>query len=232
MKHLSCLFTLWIVLACLPPVHAQTAEELVQKVKEKFDKINDYTAKGKMKMNVTFIKAPVATINVYYKKPDKIRINNEKGISLIPKGSFNINIGTILAEANEYDIIDGGKEDKTGLRIVKMLPTDEAADIVLSTFYIDENQFLVKKARTTTRENGTYELEMSYGKYAEFGLADKIVFSFNTKDYKLPKGVTFDYDDGSKENNAAEKQKNRKGKVEIVYSEYQLNKGIPDAVFN
>ena len=33
-------------------------------------------------------------------------------------------------------------------------------------------------------------LEMTYGKYAEYGLADKVIFSFNTKDYKLPKGVT------------------------------------------
>ena len=62
-------------------------------------------------------------------------------------------------------------------------------------------------------------------------LADKVIFSFNTKDYKLPKGITFDYDDGSKKKDDPDKLKNRKGRVEISYSSYIINKGVPDSVF-
>jgi hypothetical protein len=221
------LFTLGI----LPAVNGQEAEVLLQKVKEKLDKVSDYEAKGKMKMNVIFIKAPVANVKIYYKKPDKLKINNESGISLIPKGSVNINIGNVIADIAGCDIIDAGKDEKTGQRIIKLLPKDENADIALSTLYIDEKLFLVKRAKTTTRENGTYELEMTYGKYADYGLADKVIFSFNTKDYKLPKGVTFDYDDGSKKDTDADKLKNKKGKIEISYSSYTINKGVPDSVF-
>lgn len=72
---------------------------------------------------------------------------------------------------------------------------------------------------------------MSYGKYAEYGLADKVIFTFNTKDYKLPKGITFDYDDGSKKEEPADKLKDKKGKVEISYSSYTINKGVADSVF-
>ena len=86
------------------------------------------------------------------------------------------------------------------------------------------------KAKNTTRDNGTYELEMSYGKYASYGLPDKVIFSFNTKEYKLPKGVTFDYDSGTKKT-PDESIKNKKGKVEITYSAYLINKGIDDAIF-
>jgi hypothetical protein len=71
---------------------------------------------------------------------------------------------------------------------------------------------------------------MTYGKYADYGLADKIVFSFNIKEYKLPKGVTFDYDTGGSKNKE-DQLKNKKGKVEITYSEYIINKGVPDSVF-
>lgn len=210
---------------------AQSPEELVQKVKEKLDKVNDYEASGSMKMNVIFIKAPVAKVKVYFKKPDKLKIKNESGISLIPKGSVNINLGNVLGNMSAFDILDAGKEDKTGLRIIKLLPKDDNANVVLSTLYIDEKLFLVKKAKTTTRENGTYELEMTYGKYSDYGLADKVIFTFNTRDYKLPKGVTFDYDDGTKEKTPDE-LKDKKGKVEITYSSYLLNKGVPDSVFN
>ena len=58
-------------------------------------------------------------------------------------------------------------------------------------------RLLILSAKTTTRESGTNELEMQYGKFVAYALPDKIIFSFNTQDYKLPKGVTFDYDDGS-----------------------------------
>lgn len=225
-------FFLMIVLLSIGQLSkAQTAEELIRQVKAKMDKVNDYEAKGKMKTNVVFIKAPIANVKVYYKKPNKLRINNESGISFIPKGSMNINLGNIFINTTGFDIIDIGKENGSNLRIIKLLPKDENADVVLSTVYIDEAQLLIKKAKTTTKENGTYELEMSYGKYAEYGLADKVVFSFNTKDYKLPKGITFDYDDGSKKEPASDKLKNKKGKVEISYSAYTINKGVSDSVF-
>jgi outer membrane lipoprotein-sorting protein len=212
-------------------VKAQTAGEIIQKVKTKLDKVNDYEAKGKLKTNVIFIKAPVATVKVYYKKPDKLKISNESGISFIPKGSVNINLNNIFENTGGFDIIDVGKESGTNLHIIKLLPKDENSEVVLSTLYIDETQSLIKKAKTTTKDNGTYELEMTYGKYSDYGLADKVIFSFNTKDYKLPKGVTFDYDDGSKKEQTLDKSKNKKGKVEISYSNYAINKGVADSVF-
>ena len=192
---------------------AVSPETLIQQVRAKLDKVNDYEASGRMKTNVVFVKAPVATIKVYFKKPNRLRINNESGISFIPRGSVNINIGALFpAGQEEFDLIDQGKESGTNFRIIKLLPRDENSDIVLSTLYIDESQSLIRKAKTTTRENGTYELEMNYGKYAEYGLASKIVFSFNTKDYKLPKGVSFDYNDGSDKKKTDDKLKNKKRK--------------------
>ncbi len=223
------LVLLFMLSSCL--LSAQTAEEIIGKVKAKLDKVNDYEASGKMKTNVIFIKAPIANVKVYYKKPNKLRVNNENGISFIPKGSVNINLNNIFINTTGFDMIDMGKESGTDLRIIKLLPKDENADVVLSTVYIDETLSLIKKAKTTTKENGTYELEMTYGKYASYGLADKVVFSFNTKDYKLPKGITFDYDDGTRRQETPDKLKNKKGKVEISYSSYTINKGVPDSVF-
>lgn len=227
MKKFLLIMVAWVSIS---QISAQTPGELVNKIKTKLERVNDYTAKGKLKTNVVFIKAPIASVKVYYKKPDKMKIVNEKGISFIPKGSVNINLAKFLSAAGDYEIVDAGKEAGTGLRILKLLPSDENSDIVLSTLYIDEKTELVTKAKNTTRDNGTYELEMSYGKYASFGLPDKVIFSFNTKDYKLPKGVTFDYDDGS-EKKQEDGLKNKKGKVEIMYAEYVINKGVDDAVF-
>ncbi|HWJ28810.1 MAG TPA: hypothetical protein VNS32_19855, partial [Flavisolibacter sp.] len=88
---------------------------------------------------------------------------------------------------------------------------------------------VIRKANVTTKENGTYEIEMSYGKFINWGLPDKVTFTFNTKDYKLPKGVTFDYEKGDQKKTPA--AKDQKGKVVITYNTYTINKGIDDKIF-
>jgi hypothetical protein len=211
---------------------SQDVEALVKKIRAKYEKVNDYEADGKMKTNVIFIKAPIAKVKVYYKKPNKLKIKNESGVSFIPKGSVNVNMGNVF-EMKKYQALDAGKDKVNGkaVTVVKILPEDgEESDIVLSTLYIDETSLLVLKSKTTTKDNGTYELVMEYGDQAEYGLPKKVDFSFNTKDYKLPKGVTFDYDNGAAKDNA-QKIKPKKGKVEITYTNYKINKGIKDDVF-
>ncbi|MDB5201954.1 MAG: hypothetical protein JWQ27_1363 [Ferruginibacter sp.] len=211
---------------------AQDINILLQKAKAKIETVKDYQAQGRMKTNVAFLKVPVATVSVFYKKPNRLKVKSEKGISFIPKGAVSINMSGILGNIN-FTVLDAGTDKINGtvVRIAKLLPTDDNSDIVLSTLYIDEASSLILKAKTTTRENGTYELEMTYGKYAAYSLPDKIIFSFNTKDYKLPKGVTFDFDDGVAPP-AADKSKNKKGRAEITFSSYVINKGVADALFN
>lgn len=231
MKTEKFIFLLVALVLFKTSARSQSAEEVIQKVRSRLDKVTDYQAKGKLKTNVTFIKAPVANVKIFYKRPDKLKIVNESGISFIPKGSVNINLNNVLANTGNYDVIDGGRDAVTGWLVIKLLPKEENSEIVLSTLYIDEKKFLIRKSKNTSRESGTFELEMDYGNYAEYGLPDKVIFSFNTKDYKLPKGVTFDYDTG-KNKTKEEALKNRKGKVEIFYSQYIINKGIDDTVFN
>jgi outer membrane lipoprotein-sorting protein len=212
---------------------AQDVNVLVQKAKDKINLVNDYEANGKMKTNVVFLKVPVADIKMYFKKPNRLRIKNEKGISFVPKGAVNINMSNVLS-SGKYSVLDAGNDKVGGIavKVVKLLPEDDNADVVLSTLYIDPVSQVILKTKTTTRDNGTYELEMSYGKYIAWGLPDKIIFSFNTKDYKMPKGVTFDFEDGTTKKTPEEKLKNQKGKVELYIKSYSINKGVADSVFN
>ncbi len=224
-------FSLLILLAAAFQVQAQDVKELLKKVKVKYDKVNDYTATGKMKTNVVFIKAPVATVKIYYKKPDKLKIKNESGISFIPKGSVNINMNNVLG-LNNFEAVAAGSQkiNGTDCKVVKIFPLSDEENITRATLYIDEKELLVIKSVISTKENGTYELLMSYKNYSSYGLPDKVILTFNTKDYKLPKGITIDYDNGTSKEKE-EQMKNKKGKVEINYSNYSINKGVDDTVF-
>lgn len=223
-----------LILICFlfPASYGQDVLKLVELVKAKIELVKDYEAAGTMKTNVPFLKVPVADVTIYFKFPDKLKIKNQKGISLVPKGAVSMSLSNLMAN-KKFTAIPAGSEkmDGVAVTIVKLLPTDELSDIVLSTLYIDEARLLILKARTTTRENGTYELAMQYGKYATYALPDKAIFTFNTKEYKLPKGVTFDYDDGSTKPRAQEDVKTNKGMLEITYNTYTINKGVADELF-
>ena len=211
--------------------HAQDITTLVNKVKAKLDKVNNYTATGVLKTDVAFIKAPVSRVIVYYKKPNQFRLVKNGGISVLPKGGISVNMSSVIGTGN-FTALDAGEAviNNIKTKVVKLLPNDENSNVVLSTLYINEANLLIQKAVTTTRENGTYEVTMIYGKYADYGLPDKLQFSFNAKDYKLPKGITLDFDENTKPSDL-DKLKNKKGKIEIDYTSYTINKGVDEAVF-
>jgi len=213
-------------------LHPQEVSILVAKVQAKIDQVNDYTAEGKMKTDVAFIKAPVGKVKVFFRKPDLFKLQKEGGISLLPKGGISINMRSLLT-TDQFIALDAGTQTFEGqpIRVVKLLPVEENSEVILTTLYIDDASLLIKRAISTTRENGTYEMDMQYGNYRQYALPDKVIISFRTKDYKLPKGVTLEFSDEGKPKTEAEKLKNRKGRIEISYSSYTINKGIADAVF-
>ena len=224
----------FVVLSCMlvMGIKAQDMTPLVQKVRAKIEQVKDYVAVGTMKTDVSFIKAPIGKVKVYFKKPDLFSIKKEGGISLLPKGGVSINMSSLMATTS-FVAISAGEASVDGIktRVVKLLPINENSEVILTTLYIQEATLLVLKAVTSTRENGTYEMTMQYGAYQQYGLPDKVIFSFNTKDYKLPKGITLEFEEDTKPLTEAEKIKNRKGRVEINYSSYTINQGLADAIF-
>lgn len=222
-----------LLMLCASFAMAQDVTQLIKRVKSKLELVDNYEATGVMKTDIAFIKAPIGKIKIYFKKPNLFKIKKEGGISLLPKGGLSVNLSSLIASSN-YTTIDAGVQDigDKKLRVVKLLPNEETSDVVISTLYINEKESLIEKAITTTKENGTYTMLMNYGAYSNYGLPDKVVFEFNTKNYKLPKGITLEFEDESKPLSAAQQLKNKKGRVEISYKNYSVNKGIPAAIFN
>jgi outer membrane lipoprotein-sorting protein len=166
---------------CCSNVVIAQVDPLIEKVSKKLALVNDYVAEGVMKTDVSFIKASLGKVKVYFKKPNLLKVKKEGGISLLPKGGVSLTINTLL-NTKKYSTIPGGTQVVNGktLTVLKLIPNDDNLDWVISTLWIDPVEALVYKTATTTKENGSYEITMQYGAYAQYGLASKIVFSFNT----------------------------------------------------
>jgi hypothetical protein len=221
-----------LLVVAVQSVQAQTAEEIVTKLKAKLVAVKDYEAVGKLKTDVAFLKIPISAVRIYYRYPDMFRIKKDGGISVLPKGGIKVSMSAMIADGN-YTALHAGriKWKEQDLAMVKLIPNDMNADVVITTLYVDDKEMLIRKSITSTKENGTYEMEMDYGKYAKWGLPDKAIMIFNTKDYKLPKGITFEYDAGIANKPKSPKPLSNKGRIEIIYQTYEVNKGLKPEVF-
>ena len=205
---------------------SQTADLLMQKIAAKLATVKNYEANGTLKTDVPFLKLPLSEVQISFKFPDQLVIKKEGGVTVLPKGGLKISMNSLLVDGN-FTALTAGRINWMGrdLLVVKLVPNGNNSDVVISTLYVDEKQLLIRKAITTTKDNGTYEIEMDYGKYAKWALPDRAQMSFSLKDYKLPKAITFEYDAGIEEKKKDKKPVVDKGKVEIIYTSYTINKG-------
>lgn len=218
-------FLILLILQIDSPAFSQDAEQLLQKLRSKVEAVNDYRAEAELKTDVSFLNVPVSNLSILFKKPDEFSIEKSGGITIIPKGGLNTNLFLVM-KPGTYVSVDAGNATLNGktLRVVKLLPNDDKSDILLATVYVDEGKLLIRKIITTTRQNGTLEMLLDYGRYEKWALPDIVSIFFSTKDYKMPKGFTFDYEGGNAPAKNGKKDTG-KGKVEIRYKSYEINKG-------
>ncbi|MFN3299613.1 MAG: LolA family protein, partial [Sediminibacterium sp.] len=110
------LLVLFTALSLSAPLNAQDMNALVMKVKAKLEKVKDYTADGRMKTDVAFIKAPIGRVKVFFKSPDKFKLQRDGGISVLPKGGVSINIGSMIMQTG-FVAIDAGMSTVGGTAV-------------------------------------------------------------------------------------------------------------------
>lgn len=83
MKQFICVSLIWV---CALSASAQSAEQVVAKLKAKLLSVKDYEAKGQLKTDVAFLKIPISAVKILYRYPDMFSIKKDGGISVLPKG--------------------------------------------------------------------------------------------------------------------------------------------------
>jgi len=224
------------LLVCLgvltPRARATGPDQLFESLRRKILAVTDYTAQVKIKINVTYMRIPPMAGTLYFKAPDKMRLERRGGLSILPRRNVHLTLNNLVPTGN-VTVIDAGTEMKNGrnLRIIKVIPEDDKSEIILAKIWVDEAHMLAMHLETTTRNEGTVNMEMEYGKYVNYSLPDKVTIIMDIKDFKLPKGVALDYNE-STDPKPDKEIKNKKGTVQISYLSYEINKGLSDAVFN
>ena len=222
MKRILLFFSI-IAVVVRTPANAQqlTAEKILQNVKANFDAVKDYTAMLTGKVDMERLKAPKMNVKLYFKQPNKFKTES-KGTSFIPKNILDLNPGDLLMK---FDPSLMGKEDVDGkiLYKIRLVTKPEKGKQIRESFiWVDESRWTITRLEAFPME----------GRKIEIVIESTVIDG----KYILPAKIIAKFDFEQNTDSLAEKiyspnRMPKKGMVELIYSDYQVNKGLSDEIF-
>lgn len=219
------LIALYLLAALGINAQDKNAERLLDAVKKKFDAIKDYQVDVSIKVDFEFVKVPESKAKIYFKQPDKMKVDS-KGFAMLPKQSINFSPNQLLK--GKFTSIYSGTENLNGEKMVKVkiIPDSDTSDVILSTFWIDPANSIVRKIETNARKAGALLVELSYDD-KKIPLPSFVKFSFNIVEGNFPRRM----EDNQNREEKGTKKSGIVGSVTMTYKNYIINKGIPDSFF-
>ncbi len=221
-----------IAFSILASAHSQTnnPDVILKRVLESFNKIEDYEVNVKIKVDVDFIKVPDTEAKIYFKQPDKIHFESET-FAMLPREGFDFSPSSLLKKKFTAFYVREDTIDSRKTSVVKVIPLGETDDVILSTLWVDQSKNLIRKVETTTKTRGTFAIELKYDNTNfDYPLPSGMIFSFNIDRTNIPLGFSGDLNSDTKPKNKDIKPTTT-GKVFITYSNYKVNAGILDKIF-
>lgn len=230
MKILNKILFLIFTLTAITFPQTNDPDAILKKVLNAFNKVQDYEVNISIKVDVDFLKVPDTKAKIYFKQPDKVNIESET-FALLPREGFDFSPSALLKKKYTAFYVREDTIENVKVSILKVIPLGETDDIILSTLWIDQSKNVIKKIETTTKTRGTFAIELKYDYTSlNYPLPSKMIFSFNVDRTNIPLGFSGDLNSDTKPKKKDVKPTTT-GKVYVTYSNYKVNIGIPDKVF-
>lgn len=197
----------------------KNAEKIISAIKNKIDKVDNYSAEVEISVKFDFLKMPISKAEIFFKKPDKFKLHSEK-LAILPKGVIDFNPQKIIDKDFTSEFISDTLVDNKKLSIIIIIPNADSIKFNAAKLLIDKNESLIN------------QIILSLDGHA------KIITYFNYNDQKefaLPSQIKINLDFSQVEESENKRRRNIpenfKGDITINYNNYKVNKGIDDSVF-
>ena len=219
------LWLLW-VLFLLSPGLLQAQEEgarTLDALQKKYSAVKDYTVDVNVHFDVEGFKAPDMQAKLYCKPPDRMKIESKR-VFFLPKegGTFN----PFMFNKEDFDVKFLERLNYEGRNAVKLRLTPKqrrlnAQDFILT---VDTDRNLIREMNTSSFDGREVKASIEYGHFSDFDLPTRI---------ELHLDVQFDESRDLKDfGQSTQPAKRVTGRVDITYSNYKINVGLSDQIFN
>lgn len=222
MKKIILAIILLISLPLMP--ESQGGEEglhILKALERKYAAIADYSCDLKVHFDIETFRAPDLQARLYYKRPDKIKIDSKRVIFFPREGGF---FNPAQFNPEEYTILPlkvlmSEKGKAVELRLIPKKIKGPTQDIVLT---IDSSSLLVRQMRLTQSGGKEVTAQITYGVFGSYELPAQIrlLLDLPPAEPAIPAGPL-----------DAEGAQRVKGEITINYTNYRINIGLRDEDF-
>ena len=237
-----------------PHLAAQTPsiEHIRDNVISQFAQINDYQVDITISVKMTGFRMPKKKIRMYYKNPDKIKVETQ-GFAILPKigagGNPSVFLDmlkhvteikrTIRDNKPFYRII--GKVHRDSLKIPVSVKKDEIQDITMDVF-VDAKEWVVTEVDVYLDSESVFNLKTDYMEVSDVRVPEQSVFKIGVKgisrwttqnpfDFGGPGSDRQDFEKIAKDAGFEPEKDEFVGEMIMTFSKYKVNQGIDDALF-
>jgi hypothetical protein len=211
-----------LLLASLVTAQAQTAQQVVARVKQRFDDVKDYTVSVTATVNMEKMKIPQMKATVYFKQPDKMHVES-KNFAMLPKEGMGLNPSDMVTK---FDATLLKSEKKTGvmfyeLRLVSKVEKGKQTREYFIT--VNGDAWVVTHIESFPMPGRKITVDFTHALIAD--------------QYWLPITMAVNYTSEQSDENTADPQPGRQrsmpraGTASVRYTDYKVNTGLSDDIF-
>ena len=203
-------------------------EKVLENAVQALSDIRDFTVAIDISLNMERMQIPRMHATMYFKQPDKVHFDSQ-GFLFLPKEAIVLN-PSILQErytiaSTSPDTIDGEKQYK-----LLLVAKEQTAHLLRLFCWINPSNWTISKIETTPYEGRTLTFKFSYVfEENKYWLLSKTVASFQSNTEKQSEPDLIEMKKQMIDETRMPAMRN--GTVTIVYSDYKVNTGLDDSIF-
>ena len=236
-------FLFFIFVNLLFSNNSSQINRIIKKTNKQYMLVNNFETTMNVSLNVPGFRMPKKVYKVYYKLPDKIKINT-KGFGVLPKtGLFTSpsdnfdnlkNLSLNINKNSNNCILISGTVISDSLKA--QFPNEYAklTFVPIVDVVVDTTKWIIKSVTTRIDTVKLFEIKNNFQKFEnKYYMPVKSQIEYYIKDAKLANWLNNDLGGIMKMGDSPEAASDVvQGTIKITYDKYKINKGIPDKVFS
>jgi hypothetical protein len=232
----------FIFFSLLFPNSSSQINRIIKKTNKQYMLVNDFETTMNVSLNVPGFRMPKKSYKVYYKIPNKIKINT-KGFGVLPKtGLFTSpsdnfdNLKNLSLDTNKSSvncILISGTVISDSLKA--QFPNEYAklTFVPIVDVVVDTTKWIIKSVTTRIDTVKLFEINNNFQKFEnKYYMPVKSQIKYYIKDAKLANWLNNDLGGIMKMGNNPDTESDVvQGTIKITYDKYKINRGIPDKIF-
>ena len=218
---------LLVVLAVSRDLQQPTADEILRRVEQATQGINDYTVRLQATVDMERLQVPAMEATMYFKAPDKIHFESQS-FAMLPREGLALNPADLR---RKFDAELLGKDTVGGIvcHLLRLRPRSDETAQKSVMLWVDPTRWVVMQMRTQPFEGRRLLARFSYLKVdGRFWLPETLAASFETLGAPAEAGAAAP---GGAPEAQQQRRPLRQGSITVIYSNYAVNTGLTDEFF-